>query len=205
MASASATPAASVSSSVARIGSTRARAGVSTTDTYSPLPGGENQVCPRRPRPAVCSSATTTAPSLSPVAAIDAATSLVDPTVSKNTAPCDPIRPRSVSRGRLSRASISKLMSIAGAEWVSAPTETQSAPVAASSGMRSSVTPPEISILARPFARATASRMSAVDMLSTRIVSAPAASASSTSARLSASISTGMPGRCCARALNGRR
>ena len=41
-------------------------------------------------------------------------------------------------------------------------------------------TPPEISIVARPRARATASRICAVDILSTRIVSAPAASASST-------------------------
>ena len=56
-----------------------------------------------------------------------------------------PIGPRARQNG-----SISKLMSMAGAECVSAPTETKSAPVAASSGMRSSVTPPEISILARP-------------------------------------------------------
>ena len=42
---------------------------------------------------------------------------------------------------------------MAGAECVSAPTETKSAPVAASSGIRSSVTPPEISIFARPRAR----------------------------------------------------
>ena len=51
-------------------------------------------------------------------------------------------------------------MSTAGAECVSAPTDTKSAPVAASSGMRSSVTPPEISTFARPRARRTASRMS---------------------------------------------
>src|SRR5262249_14168645 len=51
-----------------------------TTETYKPLPGGENHVWPRRPRPAVCSSATTTAPSGSV-----AATSLVDVTVAKRT------------------------------------------------------------------------------------------------------------------------
>ena len=43
-------------------------------------------------------------------------------------------------------------MSTAGAECVSAPIDTKSAPVGASSGTRSSVTPPEISSFARPFA-----------------------------------------------------
>jgi hypothetical protein len=42
--SASATPAASVSSVVALAGSRVAAAGASTTDTYSPDPGGENHV-----------------------------------------------------------------------------------------------------------------------------------------------------------------
>ena len=74
-------------------------------------------------------------------------------------------------------------MSMAGAECVSAPTETKPAPVAASSGIRSSVTPPEISIGARPRVRATASRISPSDRLSSRILSAPAASASSTCSR----------------------
>ena len=64
-------------------------------------------------------------------------------------------------------------------------------------GRRSSVTPPEISILAPPRARTTASRVSASGRLSTRIVSAPDASASSTSARLCASTSTGRSGRAC--------
>src|SRR5580765_4439698 len=41
--SASATPAASVSSSVARLGSDE-RPGARTTDAYNPLPGGENHV-----------------------------------------------------------------------------------------------------------------------------------------------------------------
>ena len=41
-------------------------------------------------------------------------------------------------------------MSAAGAECVSAPIDTKSAPVAASSGIRARVTPPEISVFARP-------------------------------------------------------
>ena len=73
--------------------------------------------------------------------------------------------------------SMSKLMSTAGAEWVSAPTETKSAPVAASSGMRASVTPPDISVFARPRLRRTASRMSSIVMLSSSRMSAPASSA----------------------------
>ena len=56
--------------------------------------------------------------------------------------------------------SISKLMSTAGAECVSAPTETKSAPVAAIAAIRSSVTPPETSTCARPRARLTTSRRS---------------------------------------------
>ncbi len=48
---------------------------------------------------------------------------------------------------------ILKLRSTAGAECVSAPTETKSAPVAAISGIRASVTPPDTSTCARPFAR----------------------------------------------------
>src|SRR5437899_1524426 len=60
--------------------------------------------------------------------------------------------------------------------------------------MRSSVTPPEISIFARPPDRRTASQISCVDMLSTRIVSAPAARASSTCASVSASTSIVRPG-----------
>ena len=112
----------------------------------------------------------------------------------------------SAGLGRRDQAgSISKLMSMAGAECVSAPTDTKSAPVAASSGIRSSVTPPEISIFARPRARDRRPRESSrSDMLSTRIVSAPAASASSTCASVSASISTGKPGRCARARLYGR-
>src|SRR4030095_1983634 len=51
--SAMATPAASVSNVVARRGSTHARAGARTVETYNPLPGGENHVRPRRPPPDV--------------------------------------------------------------------------------------------------------------------------------------------------------
>src|SRR3954462_787317 len=76
---------ASVSSSVARGGSTRARAGASTTDTYRPAPGGENHVWPRGPGPAVCSSATMTTPSASSFALRSSATSLVDEIVGTNS------------------------------------------------------------------------------------------------------------------------
>ena len=58
-----ATPAASVRSAVARSGATRARAGATTIDTYSPDIGGDSQGRPRRPRPAVWASAMMTAPS----------------------------------------------------------------------------------------------------------------------------------------------
>ena len=48
-------------------------------DTYSPAPGGENQLRPFRPRPAVWASATTTVPSAAPARAKSAAMSFVDP------------------------------------------------------------------------------------------------------------------------------
>src|SRR3954468_20022505 len=89
IASASATPADSVSSAVARSGAARARAGERTTETYKPEPGGENQLWPRRPLPAVCASAITTAPSPAGPAACDAATSLVDPIVGKKSGVAD--------------------------------------------------------------------------------------------------------------------
>ena len=69
----------------------------------------------------------------------------------------------------------------------------RSAPVAASSATRSSVTPPDTSTRARPAIRSTAVRTSASERLSSRMVSAPAAIASSTSPRLWASTSTGNP------------
>ena len=53
-------------------------------------------------------------------------------------------------------------MSSAGAEWVSAPTEIRSTPVAAISATLSSVTPPEASNSARPAVMATAFRRSAI-------------------------------------------
>src|SRR5580765_2129238 len=77
MPSASATPAAIVVKDIARGGSIDCD-GARTIETYSPLPGGEYHLCPRRPRPAVCSSANTTAPSES-----DAAASFVDSIVGK--------------------------------------------------------------------------------------------------------------------------
>jgi hypothetical protein len=94
MPSAMATPAATVSNVVARRGSTPARAGARTVETYNPLPGGENHVRPRRPRPDVWAPATTTVPSV----AIDAASSFVDPMVEKNSS-------RAASGARRGRAS----------------------------------------------------------------------------------------------------
>src|SRR5262249_9759873 len=76
--------------------STRAPPGARTTETYRPLPGGENQARPRRPRPEVCSSAVTTVPSESGRAASASATSLVEPIVGANRI-VDPMR---FSRGR---------------------------------------------------------------------------------------------------------
>ena len=55
------TPAASVTNWTCRIG----RAQI---DRYSPAPGGEFQLRPRRPRPAVCRSATPTNPAAAPAA-----------------------------------------------------------------------------------------------------------------------------------------
>ena len=83
-------------------------------------------------------------------------------------------------------------MSAAGAEWVIAPTDTYSAPVRASSGRRSRVTPPEISIFARPRLKRTASRMSSTVMLSTKMQSTPGSRAASTSVRLRVSTSIGI-------------
>src|SRR5262249_21923176 len=77
-----------------------------------------------------------------------------------------------------------------GAEGVSAPTETKSTPVAASSRTVSSVPPPEASSSARPPTRATASRSRAAGMLSSRIRSAPAATASRAWSSVSHSTST---------------
>src|SRR3954470_17092684 len=96
--SASATPADSVNNIVALAESIEA-AGVSTTDTYRPERGGENQVWPRRPRPCVCSLATTTRPSRGlgagdwELTARAIATSWVEPMVSKNRI-VDASRPR---------------------------------------------------------------------------------------------------------------
>src|SRR5690349_16769845 len=59
-----------------------ASAGRSTTETYSPAPGGDDQLRPTRPRPVDCVFATTTSPSDAPPAAAAAAISLVEPTSS---------------------------------------------------------------------------------------------------------------------------
>ena len=72
-AAASATPAAATVSQTASRGS----GGRSTTDSSSELPGGATQARPSRPRPSVCSSVTTVAPSGTPEAASSAALTMV--------------------------------------------------------------------------------------------------------------------------------
>ena len=127
------------------------------------------QVCPRRPRPAVCSSATTVNPAAAPASAAAETTSIVDGSdachrtsnARVRTSPAQLVqRPRQIGRHRVCRrcrlpsagcrlpdavcrlpvavcrstlysASSSKLMSAAGAECVSAPTDTNCAPVVA--------------------------------------------------------------------------
>ena len=54
-------------------------------------------------------------------------------------------------------------------EWVSAPTEMKSTPVAATSRARSRVSPPDASSVARPPVMRTASAIVSVGMLSSRI------------------------------------
>src|SRR5262245_2873841 len=71
-----ATPAAIVSSRSA------GPAGCSTTETYSPAPGGDDQLRPTRPRPSDWAFAATTNPSGTPASAAAMATSLVEPTSS---------------------------------------------------------------------------------------------------------------------------
>ena len=166
--SASATPAASVSERRRAIRRRRARPGARTTDTYRPLPGGENHVrapapAPGRLRVGDDDRALARRPcgrQRRPPRRWSIRCSESSMTTSRDGrgAPHRRERRRRTPRASVARepssvdqiGSISKLMSTAGAECVSAPTETKSAPVAASSGIRSSVTPPEISIFARP-------------------------------------------------------
>ena len=68
----------SVNKGVARSSGPTTDDGLKITERYKPAPGGEAHVRPRRPRPAVCSSATTHVPSAAPASASRAATSLVD-------------------------------------------------------------------------------------------------------------------------------
>ena len=68
-----ATPAAATVSQTASLGS----GGRSTSDSSSELPGGATQARPSRPRPSVCSSVTTVAPSGTPEAASSAALTMV--------------------------------------------------------------------------------------------------------------------------------
>src|SRR5262249_15852888 len=88
----------------------------------------------------------------------------------------------------------SMAMSRARTEWVSAPTEMASTPVSATSRTVSIVMPPDASSRARPFVIRTAWRSISGCMLSSRTISARAASASSSWASVSASTSTGRPG-----------
>src|SRR5581483_4273358 len=74
-------------------------------------------------------------------------------------------------------SSISKLMSSALTECVIAPDEMKSTPLAATSARFSRVMPPEASSFARPAAIVAAWPISAGDMLSSRMTSAPASSA----------------------------
>src|SRR6185436_5134963 len=92
-------------------------------------------------------------------------------------------------------ATNSRLTSNTCGECVRAPTEMKSTPVLATSRTVSSVTLPDASSLALPSQMATASRIVAIDMLSSRIRSTPSASASRTlsSERVSTSISKVVP------------
>src|SRR4030095_786340 len=91
--SAIATPAAIVSNRSA------GPAGRSTTETYSPAPGGDDQLRPTRPRPRDWAFAATTKPSRMPASAAPMAMSLVEPTSScqerrvPNGPSRDPARP----------------------------------------------------------------------------------------------------------------
>jgi hypothetical protein len=86
-------------------------------------------------------------------------------------------------------------MSMARAPWVSEPTEITSTPSARGVGMRSRVTPPDTSMSGRgttPATRARASATPSSSKLSSITTSAPAARASSSSARDCTSHSTRM-------------
>ncbi len=97
--------------------------------------------------------------------------------------------------------------SSAGAECVSAPIDSHSTPVSASSRSVCRVTPPLASSVARPSTCATAARSPASSMLSSSSRGAPAASASSISraSRTSTSSVSASCGACVARACDRRR
>src|SRR5262249_29210049 len=102
--------------------------------------------------------------------------------------------PRGVAGERQGSGSILRFRSTAGAECVRAPTATSCTPVRAISGRRSIVTPPDTSSDTRPATARTARSRSAVVMLSSRIRSGAAATASATSESVRHSTSTGKPG-----------
>src|SRR5882672_11489577 len=89
----------------------------------------------------------------------------------------------------------SRLTSSAGAECVSAPTEIRSTPAFAAATAPSSVIPPDASNLARPAVISTLRRRSSGDMLSSRMISAPASSASCSCSTVSTSTSIGIRAR----------
>src|SRR6185295_547544 len=80
--SSSVSPTATAAASVNTVDWAARIAGRTITDRYRPSPGGEDQLRPRRPRPAVCSPANTQVPSGAPDAAISFAASLVEATLS---------------------------------------------------------------------------------------------------------------------------
>ncbi len=130
-----------------------------------PAPGGENQDCPRRPRPDRCASASTDDAfrrarrgqrEREVVRRVDVRVVVQLAEGPETQARRTRERRRDQREADGTSASISRLMSAAGAECVSEPMETQLAPSDASAGMRSSVTPPEISIRARPSIVSTA-------------------------------------------------
>ena len=183
---------------------------------------------PRRPRPAVCASAMTTAPSCAArrgesrrdvVGRSDAGREIQRRGERQAAKPAPAARERlgelqsAADQRRRSRrhrdrlsGSISKLMSTAGAECVSAPTDTKSAPVAASFG--NPIERDAAGNLDLRAARARAGPLrecSSIDMLSTSTMSAPAASASSTCPQRLRLDLDGQPGPTSTRRGHGRR
>ena len=187
----------------------------STTETYSPAPAGEYHWCPPRPRPAVCWPATTRVPSGVPCAASFAARSLVDEATGKYrtrdpsgvASPC--VRACSSPSARPTGTDAARSISVMTGPSARVPARCR--PRAPSASARrptrsrrpsspvpecaSSVTPPDTSVFARPEMMVTACRISGVERLSSRMISAPDVAASAASSTLCASTSTAKAGR----------